>query len=238
VERTIAATTRQLVAGCDEVGRGALGGPVSVGATLVDLAVVGAPPPGLADSKVLSPRRREAVVPLVEQWVTSWAVGHASAQEIDHLGLTAALRLAGQRALAQLSHPPEVVLLDGRHDWLTEPTQRSWLDDGDHRPTTPPVITRVKADRDCASVAAASVVAKVTRDRLMTDLARSFPVYRWDVNKGYGSPEHLEALARHGPCIHHRRSWRLPARTTTDPTSVTSARTSGPGQARTGRLVT
>lgn len=237
MERAITGATWHLVAGCDEVGRGALGGPVSVGAALVDLAAVAAVPEGLADSKLLSPRRREAVMPLVEQWVTSWAVGHASAEEIDHLGLTQALRLAGRRALAQLSRRPEVVLLDGRHDWLSDPVQPSWLDARDPSPTaTPPVVTRVKADRDCASVAAASVLAKVTRDHLMVDLARSFSAYGWDTNKGYGSPDHLEALARYGPCPHHRRSWRLPNRTTVDATSVTSSRTSGPEPDAAGRL--
>lgn len=237
VEHAITGATWHLVAGCDEVGRGALGGPVSVGAALLDLAAVGAVPAGLADSKLLSPRRREAVVPLVEQWVTSWAVGHASAEEIDHLGLTAALRLAGQRALAQLPSRPEVVLLDGRHDWLSEPPQRSWVDvDGTPPIVIPPVVTRVKADRDCASVAAASVLAKVARDRIMVDLSRSFPAYGWETNKGYGSPDHLEALVRCGPCMHHRRTWRLPDRSAIGPTSVTSSSTSGPAPDAAGRL--
>lgn len=243
VERAIAGSVRRYVAGCDEVGRGALGGPVSVGVAVVDLVTAGEPPEGLADSKELNPRRRAELQPLVKAWVTSWAVGHATAAEIDRWGLTAALRTAGHRALRQLQVTPDVVLLDGRHDWLTAPPQASWLDVGEAAgvaSATPPVTTRVKADRDCASVAAASVLAKVTRDLLMADLAVEFPPYAWDENKGYGSPGHLEALARLGPCEHHRRSWRLPVgpstHTSPDSPSVTSPSTSGCSPAEAGRL--
>lgn len=246
VERAIAGSAGRYVAGCDEVGRGALGGPVSVGVAVVDLFTAGEPPEGLADSKELTPRRRAELEPAVKAWSTSWAVGHASAAEVDRWGLTAALRTAGHRALAQLQVTPDVVLLDGRHDWLTAPPQASWLDADEAgarastASATPPVTTRVKADRDCASVAAASVLAKVTRDLLMADLAVEFPAYGWDENKGYGSPGHLEALARLGPCEHHRRSWRLPVgpstHTSPNSPSVTSPSTSGCSPAETGRL--
>lgn len=219
----------RLIAGCDEVGRGALGGPVTVGVAVVDLGVCGAPPEGLADSKLLTARRREQLVPLVGRWAVAWGVGHASAAEIDERGLTAALRLAGVRALAACEVTPDLVLLDGRHDWLSTPTQPGWLDDDT---VVPPVITRIGADRTCATVAAASVLAKVTRDRLMADLALRHPHYAWEVNKGYGSPAHLAALTHHGPCAEHRRSWRLPEPTVSHDTPGTS----GPFTAGTGRL--
>ena len=202
-----------------------------MGVAVVDVLSCGAPPAGLADSKLLTARRRDEVAPRVEQWVAAWGVGHASAAEIDERGLTAALRLAGLRALAACRVGPEVVLLDGRHDWLSAPSQPGWFDD----PTVvPPVVTRIGADRVCASVAAASVLAKVTRDRLMTELAQRHPHYAWDINKGYGSPAHLAALARHGPCAEHRRSWRLPERTVSHDTLGTS----GPFPTGTGRLET
>lgn len=210
VERALLGDGRRFVAGCDEVGRGALAGPVSVGVALVDLHHVGEPVVGLADSKLLSPRQRDDVAPKVRHWVVSWGVGHATAREIDEVGLTAALRLAGRRALALLDRRPDLVLLDGRHDWLSPPSQASWIDDSPEIAVVPPVVTRVGADRDCASVAAASVLAKVERDRIMIDLAATTPHYRWDVNKGYGSPAHVAALSQYGVDDHHRRSWRLP----------------------------
>jgi ribonuclease HII len=139
------------------------------------------------------------------------AVGHASAQEIDDLGLTAALRLAGHRALAALPRMPDVVLLDGNHDWITPPGQPSLF--GAPCPelvAVPSVRTMIKADMHCASVAAASVLAKTERDAIMVRLAAEHPEYGWDENKGYSTPAHLDALRRLGPCAHHRRSWRLP----------------------------
>ena len=122
----------------------------------------------------------------------------------------AALRLAGRRALAQASlaaGPVDTVLLDGNYDWLTgTPT----LFDDEQPEAGPRVHLRIKADRSCASVAAASVLAKCERDGMMASLAASFPAYRWAENKGYASPEHLAALRELGPCVLHRRSWRLP----------------------------
>lgn len=209
-ESLLAVPGRTLLAGVDEVGRGALGGPVSVGVALVgaDAAPV---PDGLADSKLLSPRRRAALVPQIRSWVRAAAVGHASAAEIDAWGITAALRVAGHRAIARLGALPDVVLLDGRHDWLTPPV-RPGLFDGptDELVALPDVVTVVGADRRCAAVAAASVLAKVERDDLLTELATRYPAYGWERNKGYGSAAHMAALAELGPCAEHRRSWRLP----------------------------
>ena len=152
----------RFVIGCDEVGRGAIAGPVAVGLCVVDVSV-GAMPEGLRDSKLLSEKRREALAPLAASWALFSAVGLATAREVDEVGIIAALGLAGKRALVSLHEAgaalrDSVILLDGSHDWLT-PALQSPLR----------LTTRMKADRDCASVAAASVVAKVHRDRLMID---------------------------------------------------------------------
>lgn len=188
------------VIGCDEVGRGAIAGPVGVGLCVVDLEI-GSHPEGLRDSKMLSEKRREALAPLAASWALYSAVGLASADEVDSIGIIRALGLAGKRALAQLhasgaSIRESIILLDGSHDWLT-PSLATPLR----------VRTRVKADRDCASVAAASVVAKVHRDRLMIDADAVHPGYGWSGNKGYGSAGHYEGLAALGPSPLHRLTW-------------------------------
>ncbi|MDQ1575666.1 MAG: ribonuclease [Microbacteriaceae bacterium] len=200
VERSLHETGVRWIIGCDEVGRGALAGPVAVGMVLVD-AAVGPIPAGLRDSKLLSEPRREALAPLCAQWVKYSAVGLASADEVDSLGITACLGLAGKRALALLHEQgadilASTVLLDGHHDWLN-PALTGKLE----------VVTRIKADRDCASVSAAAVIAKVHRDRLMIERDVVTPGYGWAGNKGYGSAEHLAAIAELGPSDFHRRSW-------------------------------
>ncbi len=188
------------VIGCDEVGRGAIAGPVAVGLCLVDRHV-GAFPEGLRDSKMLSEKRREELAPPTQSWSLFNAVGLASAVEVDTLGIVRALGLAGRRALRMLHEAGadiagSMILLDGQFDWLnpalTNPLR---------------VQTRVKADRDCASVAAASVIAKVHRDRLMIDADSDAPGYGWPSNKGYGSTGHYAALAELGPSRWHRLSW-------------------------------
>jgi ribonuclease HII len=206
MERTFFAAGHQLVAGSDEVGRGSLGGPVSAGVVVVDESVRRIPP-GLRDSKLLTPAAREALVPKIRSWAVASAVGHASAAEIDALGILAALRLAGERALAALDVEPCVIVLDGNYDWFCRPPRAR------HSPraVAPERVTlRIKADLTCASVAAASVLAKVERDAMMRELARSHPAYSWELNKGYATPEHVAALREVGPCIEHRRSWNLP----------------------------
>lgn len=222
-EKSLLRGGSRYLAGCDEVGRGALAGPVSVGVVVVD-ARVGRVPAGLADSKLLSPARRDALVPVIERWCRTSAVGHATPEEIDAWGLTRALRLAGLRALAALEIAPDLVLLDGSFDWLTPHVARPDLAEpglwelcaeevaGEPPwPTldVPPVVTQVKADLSCASVAAASVVAKTTRDAMMAELSDGHPHFGWHENKGYASEQHREQLRVHGPCQHHRRSWRL-----------------------------
>jgi ribonuclease HII len=197
-----------LLAAVDEVGRGALAGPASVGIVLVDASVRTAPS-GVRDSKLLTPAAREALVPRIRRWALASAVGHAGPDEVDRVGILGALRLAARRALAQLPDVPDLVLLDGSHDWLTDPARQGLLALLDDAPT-PPVRTLVKADLTCSSVAAASVLAKVERDAMMVALHESHPQFGWAENKGYASPEHLAVLTAEGPCVHHRRSWRLP----------------------------
>ncbi len=202
------------LASVDEVGRGSLAGPVTVGVVLVDLSTSSAPS-GVRDSKLLSPAARERIAPRLRRWAPAWAIGHASAEEIDAIGILRALRLAGERAFADLPHRPDHVLLDGSYDWVSRPAPALVDDDGavvdpDLWIEPPPVTLRVKADLSCSSVAAASVLAKTTRDALMVELARVHPAYGWDINKGYASPDHLEALRSVGPCEQHRRSWAIP----------------------------
>lgn len=190
------------IAGVDEVGRGAWAGPVLVCAAVTDLG----PPPvlpdgrvGLTDSKLLTRARREAFAGLLPGWLRGHAIGAATPQEIDDLGMTEALRRAAVRALRALAEQPDVVLLDGGHDFLGAP----WK-----------VRCEVKADQRSVSVAAASVLAKVTRDRLMADLDAAHPGFGFADSAGYPSPEHQRALEEHGPTPHHRMSWsyldRLP----------------------------
>ncbi|NCT92242.1 ribonuclease HII [Cellulomonas sp. APG4] len=217
-ERALLRQGARVVVGMDEVGRGALAGPVSVGAVAVDLGTRTCPA-GVADSKLLTPAARERLRPALSRWGLARAVGHAGPDEIDRFGIIAALRLAGMRALAALGVEVDLVLLDGTHDWLSPPAQPSLFEelavgpdalpvpDGVH---VPRVVVRVKADRTCASVAAASVLAKCERDALMVQHAAQHPAYGWADNKGYGSGDHVQALRDLGPCGLHRRSWRLP----------------------------
>ncbi|WP_442575969.1 ribonuclease HII [Microbacterium sp. F51-2R] len=193
-----------IVIACDEVGRGALAGPVAVGASVVTAADARRRvPQGLRDSKLVPEPKRAEVASRAAKWVSVSAVGWASNDEIDEIGIIRALGLATIRALADLrTHgvvPEEaIVILDGNHDYIT-PAGATGL-------TVRPVI---KADRDCASAAAASVIAKVARDALMTGLHDELPAYNWASNKGYASPDHREAIRAHGISRHHRASWSI-----------------------------
>lgn len=190
VERSIRATTgAKIVAGIDEVGRGAWAGPVTVCAAITGLR---RPPVGLTDSKLITPKRRREMAELLESWVTAHALGHASPEEIDELGMTAALRLAAVRALDGLPVRPDAVILDGKHDYLGVPWQ---------------VRTVIKGDQSCVAVAAASVIAKVRRDAMMAQLSEDFSVFGFADNAGYPSPVHKAALRDLGPTPHHRLSW-------------------------------
>ncbi|QQS01078.1 MAG: ribonuclease HII [Austwickia sp.] len=220
VERALQRAGYPVLAGMDEVGRGALAGPVTVGVVCIDETCRSAPT-GVRDSKLLTPARREALVRPVRRWALAWGVGHASPAEIDEVGIMAALRLAGRRALAAAGIVPDLVILDGNHDWLSDPAEMGLLgllaETGDEptaprEPPVPPVQTKIKADMSCSSVAAASVLAKVERDALMVGHAPAYPAYQWEINKGYAAPGHRAALLAHGPCELHRRSWNLTCR--------------------------
>jgi ribonuclease HII len=202
----------RFLAGVDEVGRGALAGPVSVGIAVVDLHNMELLA-DVRDSKLLKAADRERLDPLVRAWSVASAVGHASAREIDELGIMGALRTAGNRAWFEIlgaGITPDVVLLDGSHNWLSPAAQPSLFDEVITDPgCDAPVHTLVKADMQCLSVAAASVLAKVERDQHMRELHLECPDFGWDVNKGYATAAHREAIRTHGPSPYHRISWNL-----------------------------
>jgi len=193
-----------IVIACDEVGRGALAGPVAVGATAVSTRHARRRvPEGLRDSKLIPEARRAAVAERAAAWVDASAVGWATSSEIDEVGIIRALGLAAHRALEGLAaqgvvFDEGIVLLDGNHDYITLAG-----------PVGCRVQSVVKADRDCASAAAASVLAKVARDTHMLELHEESPVYLWGRNKGYASPEHRAAIREHGLSRHHRASWAI-----------------------------
>ncbi|WP_341945482.1 ribonuclease HII [Microbacterium sp. LWH11-1.2] len=194
----------ELIISLDEVGRGALAGPVAVGAAVMDAA--GARrrvPEGLRDSKLVTEKRRPEVAARAAAWVQASAVGWASAAEIDEVGIMRALGLAASRAVQSVVDQGAVlenalVLLDGNHDYVSKV-----------HPVPLRVRPVIKADRDCASVSAASVIAKVARDGLMTELHGSHSAYQWDRNKGYASLEHREAIREIGLSPFHRASWAI-----------------------------
>jgi ribonuclease HII len=191
LERRLWDAGDRVVCGIDEVGRGAWAGPVTVA------AVVPAPEHlrGVRDSKQLGRPEREVAADAVRGWAVAFGVGHASHEECDELGMTAALRAAGHRALAQLDaqgYAPDRIVLDGNHDYLELGAR---------------VTTVIKGDITCLAVAAASCVAKVTRDRIMREEAVHYPPYDFESNVGYPEPVHKAALAGYGPSVIHRRSW-------------------------------
>jgi ribonuclease HII len=193
-----------LIISLDEVGRGALAGPVAVGAAVMDAA--GARrrvPEGLRDSKLVTEKRRPDVASRAAAWVQASSVGWASAAEVDEIGIMRALGLAASRAVlgvvAQgVSTEDAVVLLDGNHDYVSAV-----------HPGALQVRPVIKADRDCASVSAASVIAKVARDTYMAELHVDHPAYQWNRNKGYASLEHREAIRERGLSPFHRSSWAI-----------------------------
>lgn len=177
-----------LVCGVDEVGRGPWAGPLAAGAAVLDL---GAVPPGLYDSKRMSAAAREAAAGALRA-AAETAVGWADVAEIERLGLTAAVALAMARAVAGLPRAPALALVDG----LRAP------------PLPCPALPVVRGDGRSLSIAAAAIVAKVARDRLMAELAAEHPGYGWATNMGYGTAEHVAGLRRLGPTRHHRRRFR------------------------------
>jgi ribonuclease HII len=199
VERSLLNEGFEVVVGLDEVGRGAWAGPVSVGVAVIPTK---SPPKGLRDSKLIPEEEREVLFPRVASWCAEWSVGHAGPEECDRWGMTVALRLAAARALAGLTCVPDVILMDGSFDYVTEPAEG-----GGCAAENAEVRTVVRGDLTCTSIAAASIVAKVTRDRMMRDLSENFPGFDFHRNKGYPSPIHQTALAGCGLTSIHRRSW-------------------------------
>ena len=192
-----------VVAGLDEVGRGAWAGPLVVVAAALRAGECHETSLGeVRDSKQLSPARRRRLFRTVASGCAGWAVGSASAAECDELGMSAAQRLAAGRALDRLEVTPEALLLDGRWDFVSPPPGGSPGDGFGG-----PVRTVVGGDARCVSLAAASILAKVWRDRLMVQQAARYPAYDFDRNKGYPCPRHRAALAAWGPSAIHRRSW-------------------------------
>ena len=182
------------VIGVDEVGRGALAGPVAVGAAVFTKSTHPEIPTGLRDSKLLAESKRDGIADLARSWVEH-RVGYSSVFEIEQFGITKALEQAAIGAIAPLIGSKTVVLLDGSHNWLKDsglPVQ---------------YFMRVKADRDCAVVSAAALIAKTERDQLMRELHQEFPGYDWAGNKGYASERHIAAIQEMGPTPHHRLSW-------------------------------
>ncbi|MGO4487044.1 ribonuclease HII [Microbacterium sp. 2RAF4] len=194
----------ELIISLDEVGRGALAGPVAVGAAVMD--ATGARrrvPEGLRDSKLVTEKRRPEVAARAAAWVQASAVGWASAAEVDEVGIMRALGLAASRAVLAVAAQGAaldgaLILLDGNHDYVSKV-----------HPTPLNVRPVVKADRDCASVSAASVIAKVARDGYMAELHETHPAYQWNRNKGYASIEHRDAIRTIGLSPHHRASWAI-----------------------------
>jgi ribonuclease HII len=189
-ERALWDEGAEWVVGVDEVGRGSWAGPISVGAAVLprDRRVY-----KVRDSKLLTETERERMFDRIGDWCAAWAVGHASQVECDELGMSAAQKLAARRAIDGLALPsaPDAVLVDGTWDFVAGGKARRL----------------VKGDRTCLSIAAASILAKVVRDRLMRAEAEHFPAFDFDRNKGYPCPRHKAALAAFGPTSIHRRTW-------------------------------
>ena len=188
VERELWAAGDTVVVGVDEVGRGSWAGPLVVGAAVVpkDRRLN-----KVRDSKMLTEAEREALFDRVAGWCEAWSVGAASAEECDEIGMSAAQKLAAARAVEGLGLSPDRVLIDGNWDFVGGGISR----------------TVVKGDARCLSIAAASILAKVSRDRLMRAEAEHFPGYEFQANKGYPCPRHKVALAGMGPTSIHRRTW-------------------------------
>ena len=187
-ERELWELGKNTVVGMDEVGRGAWAGPVSVGAAALprDRRVY-----KVRDSKMLTESERESMFDRLTDWCVAWSVGHATHRECDELGMSAALELAASRALGALPIEPDHILLDGNWDFANG---------GDAE-------LLIRGDSRSLSIAAASILAKVTRDRMMRNEATHFPAYAFERNKGYPGPTHKAALHALGPSTIHRRSW-------------------------------
>lgn len=178
----------RLICGVDEAGRGPLAGPVCAAAVILPM---GCELPGLNDSKKLTEKQRERLFPLIQERAIAYGVAFASVAEIEEMNILSAALLAMNRAIEQLAPAPDMALIDGNTT----------------RDIKIPAQSVVGGDGKCACIAAASVLAKVTRDRLMTELAAQYPQYGFEKHKGYGTRAHYAALDEYGPCPAHRMSF-------------------------------
>ena len=178
----------KMICGVDEAGRGPLAGPVCAAAVILpeNLQI-----PGLDDSKKLSDKRRRELFPLIQEKAIAYGIGIATHKEIDEINILQATFLAMERAIAQLSVKPELALIDGNRE----------------KDFGIPVQTVIKGDSLSANIAAASVLAKVTRDSMMEDLAKEYPQYGFEIHKGYGTKAHYDALRTYGPSDIHRMTF-------------------------------
>ena len=206
LERSLLGEGHATVGGMDEVGRGAWAGPVVVGVVVID-GSSGRLPKGTADSKLLTPRAREELHDDLVAWCASWAIGEATAQEIDEQGLSRALRLAAHRALAGLPRPPEALIVDGPYDFVGTGDRGEGPHEAGGRCAPPVVVPKIGADRTAGTVAAASILAKLSRDAQMRAHGSRLPGYGFDRNKGYGTKDHAAAIAARGLSRQHRRTW-------------------------------
>lgn len=190
VEYQLAAAGNRIVVGVDECGRGSAAGPLVVVAAI---AGPGQPPAGLADSKYLSRAQRERLDEQLRDWCPAFGIGQATAEEIDTYGMAVMLGVAARRALNDLAQPYDAIILDGPHNYIGKQYR---------------VTCVIKGDATCVVVAAASIIGKVHRDNLMTDLEAAHPEYGFAANAGYLTTTHLQALRDHGPSPQHRRSWK------------------------------
>ena len=180
------------VCGCDEAGAGPLAGPVYAAAVILPF---GAELPGLNDSKKLTEKKREALFPVIQEQAVAWAVARVEAAEIDETDILSARMKAMQLAIDRLTPAPDFALLDGNRDH------------GRSAAVTTPHRMIVKGDSLSASIAAASILAKVSRDRYMKEIAAQYPQYEFDRHKGYGTKRHYELLRQYGPSPIHRRTF-------------------------------
>ena len=188
IEESCRAQGFGLICGVDEAGRGPLAGPVCAAAVILPH---GLEIPGLTDSKKLSDKKRRELFPVIQQEAIAYGIGLASREEIDEINILQATFLAMERALAALSLRPELALIDGNRE----------------KDFGLPVKTVVKGDSLSMNIAAASVLAKVTRDDLMLELAKEYPQYGFEIHKGYGTRAHYDALREYGPCPIHRTTF-------------------------------
>ena len=191
-EKSVWAQGKEIIVGMDEVGKGAWAGPLTVGAAVIpkDKRLY-----KVRDSKLLKAPEREALFEAAIDWCITWGIGHATNEECDRYGMSIAQKIAAKRAIEKLSIKPDHALIDGNWDFIGETIGKA------------NVTKIVKGDTKCLSIATASILAKVTRDRIMKEKDSQYPNYAFSSNKGYPCPNHKNALKTIGPCELHRKSW-------------------------------